>query len=59
MVELVFVQHLLFSVIDPQFRAKPAGVSDVSLTSISLSNFLLLVFSFLLGSLSFTFTKIG
>lgn len=30
---LVFVcvvQHLLFSVTDPQFRAKPAGVSDVS-----------------------------
>lgn len=28
---LVFIlQHLLFSVTDPQYRAKPAGVSDVS-----------------------------
>lgn len=25
------MQHLLFSVIEPQFRGKPAGVSDVSL----------------------------
>lgn len=24
-------QHLLFSVTDPRFRVKPAGVSDVSL----------------------------
>ena len=24
------LQHLLFSVTDPQFRVKPAGVSDVS-----------------------------
>lgn len=24
------VQHLLFSVTEPQFRVKPAGVSDVS-----------------------------
>lgn len=24
------LQHLLFSVIEPQFRVKPAGVSDVS-----------------------------
>lgn len=31
--KLMFVfilQHLLFSVTDPQYKAKPAGVSDVS-----------------------------
>lgn len=28
---IVFIlQHLLFSVTDPQYRAKPPGVSDVS-----------------------------
>ena len=28
---VLILQHLLFSVTDPQFRVKPAGVSDVSL----------------------------
>lgn len=28
---LMVLQHLLFSVTEPQYRIKPAGVSDVSL----------------------------
>lgn len=28
---MFILQHLLFNVTDPQYRAKPAGVSDVSI----------------------------
>lgn len=28
---LLVLQHLLFSVTEPQYRVKPVGVSDVSL----------------------------
>ncbi len=41
---VLILQHLLFSVTDPQFRVKPAGVSDVS------------VFYFLLGVLYLNFS---
>lgn len=46
------MQHLLFSVVDPQFRAKPAGVSDVSLLAFPYAIFLLLIFSLFVWVLS-------
>lgn len=41
---VLILQHLLFSVTEPQFRVKPPGVSDVSLFFPSLGiSFLVLV----------------
>lgn len=40
---MLILQHLLFSVTEPQFRVKPPGVSDVSLFFPSLGiSFLIL-----------------